>query len=124
MEPFLSNFDNIRLACSTIFNRYLLSINQCLKFKLVSSFCNYNDISYSEKWQPPTQSLDGYEHIVNVEYCPPVLSESPDFPPEAAKAKEAAQREASPQNTAEYHEIMEGTISLLTETSYFTELIK
>ncbi|KAL8460661.1 hypothetical protein ACS0TY_032254 [Phlomoides rotata] len=57
--------------------------------------------------KPPRQSLDGYEHIVNVEYCPPILSESPDFPPEAAKAKEAAQNEANAQNTAEYHEIME-----------------
>ncbi|KAG6383944.1 hypothetical protein SASPL_156265 [Salvia splendens] len=52
-------------------------------------------------------SLDGYEHIVNVEYCPPVLSESPNFPSEAAEAKEAAQNDPSTQNTVEYHEIME-----------------
>lgn len=65
--------------------------------------------------------MDGYEHIVNVEYCPPILSESPEFPPEAAKAKEAAQKEASPRNTAEYHEIMEGRyckllLTLLSDT--------
>ncbi|KAG8385443.1 hypothetical protein BUALT_Bualt03G0045800 [Buddleja alternifolia] len=57
--------------------------------------------------KPPSQSLDGYEHIVNVEYCPPNLAERPEFPPEAAEAKEAAQNEPSTQNTAEYHEIME-----------------
>ncbi|CAA0817775.1 Hydrolase-like protein family [Striga hermonthica] len=57
--------------------------------------------------KPPSQSLDGYEHIVNVEYCPPVLTESPDFSPEAAKAKEAAQNEPNTKNTTEYHEIME-----------------
>ncbi|GER24497.1 alpha/beta-Hydrolases superfamily protein [Striga asiatica] len=57
--------------------------------------------------QPPSQSLDGYEHIVNVEYCLPVLTESPDFSPEAAKAKEAAQNEPNTKNTREYHEIME-----------------
>ncbi|KAI3456158.1 hypothetical protein Pfo_012821 [Paulownia fortunei] len=61
----------------------------------------------TELVQPPSRSLDGYEHIVDVEYCPPVLSESPHFPPEAAKAKEAAQNEPSPQNTIGYHEIME-----------------
>ncbi|KAL3820298.1 hypothetical protein ACJIZ3_006203 [Penstemon smallii] len=55
----------------------------------------------------PSQSLDGYKHIVNVEHCPPVLSEGPDFPPEAAKAKEAAQKEPSTKTTAEYHEFME-----------------
>ncbi|KAL0407424.1 UNVERIFIED_CONTAM: hypothetical protein Slati_4056300 [Sesamum latifolium] len=57
--------------------------------------------------KPPRRSLDGYKHVVDVEYCPPVLSESAHFPPEAAKAKEAAQKEPSVQNTVEYHEIME-----------------
>ncbi|GFP89592.1 putative lipase ydl109c [Phtheirospermum japonicum] len=61
----------------------------------------------SELVTPSNQSLDGYKHIVNVEYCPPVLSETPDFPPEAARAKEAAQNEPNTQNTREYHEIME-----------------
>ncbi|KAL0310630.1 UNVERIFIED_CONTAM: putative lipase [Sesamum angustifolium] len=37
--------------------------------------------------KPPRRSLDGYKHVVDVEYCPPVLSESAHFPPEAAKAK-------------------------------------
>lgn len=59
-------------------------------------------------WQPPRRSLDGYKHVVDVEYCPPVPSEGPHFPPEAAKAKEAAQNTPSFQNTLEYHDIMEG----------------
>lgn len=53
--------------------------------------------------------MDGYKHVVDVEYCPPVLSEGPHFPPEAAKAKEAAQNSPSMQNTLEYHEIIEGS---------------
>ncbi|KAL7089128.1 hypothetical protein ACP275_13G169900 [Erythranthe tilingii] len=61
----------------------------------------------TELMKPPSQSLDGYQHVVNLEYCPPVLSESSDFHPEAAKAKEAAQNEPTTQNTVEYHEIME-----------------
>lgn len=61
----------------------------------------------SELVKPPRQSLDGYKHIVNVEYCPPVTSDGPHFPPEAAKAKEAAQTVPNMQNTAEYHAIME-----------------
>ncbi|XP_051135395.1 uncharacterized protein LOC127254355 [Andrographis paniculata] len=57
--------------------------------------------------KPPTQSLDGYKHVMDVEYCPPVVSEAPHFPPQAAKAKEAAQTEPSIKNTTEYHEIVE-----------------
>lgn len=56
---------------------------------------------------PPRRSLDGYKHVVDVEYCPPVASDGPHFPPEAAKAKEAAQNAPSMQNTVEYHEIVE-----------------
>lgn len=56
--------------------------------------------------------MDGYKHVVDVEYCPPVASDGPHFPPEAAKAKEAAQKEPSIQHTVEYHEIMEGNINL------------
>ncbi|CAK7350425.1 unnamed protein product [Dovyalis caffra] len=56
---------------------------------------------------PPLRSLDGYKHVVDVEYCPPVSSDGPHFPPEAAKAKEAAQNEPSTKNTVEYHEIVE-----------------
>ncbi|XP_058095602.1 uncharacterized protein LOC131241011 isoform X6 [Magnolia sinica] len=59
------------------------------------------------KRQPPLRSLDGYKHVVDVEYCPPMSSEGPHFPPEAAKAKEAAQTAPSTQNTSEYHDIME-----------------
>ncbi len=61
-------------------------------------------------WQPPRRSLDGYKHVVDVEYCPPISSDGPHFPPEAAKAKEAAQNEPSVQNTVEYQEIVEGKI--------------
>ncbi|KAK3019211.1 hypothetical protein RJ639_004865 [Escallonia herrerae] len=57
--------------------------------------------------QPPQRSLDGYKHVVDVEYCPPVSSEGPHFPPEAARAKKAAQDAPSSENTVEYHEIME-----------------
>lgn len=67
--------------------------------------------------QPPRRSLDGYKHIVDVEYYPPVLSKCPHFPPEAAKAKEAAQKEPSMQKTEEYHEIMEGIYSIFNEVS-------
>ncbi|KAL6567363.1 hypothetical protein OROGR_001031 [Orobanche gracilis] len=60
-----------------------------------------------ETGQPSNQSLDGYKHVVNIKYCPPVFSESPNFSTEAAKAKEAAQNETSTRNTTEYHEIVE-----------------
>ncbi|XP_058095598.1 uncharacterized protein LOC131241011 isoform X2 [Magnolia sinica] len=61
----------------------------------------------TELVKPPLRSLDGYKHVVDVEYCPPMSSEGPHFPPEAAKAKEAAQTAPSTQNTSEYHDIME-----------------
>ncbi|CDP12796.1 unnamed protein product [Coffea canephora] len=61
----------------------------------------------TELVKPPQRSLDGYQHVVDVEYCPPVSSSSPHFPPEAAKAKEAAQNAPTMQNTLEYHEIVE-----------------
>lgn len=61
----------------------------------------------SELIKPPQQSLDGYKHIVNVQYCPPILSDGPRFPLEAAKAKEAAKNAPNMQNTAEYHDIVE-----------------
>jgi hypothetical protein len=58
--------------------------------------------------QPSHRSLDGYKHIVNVEYCSPVSSEGPHFPSKAARAKEAAQRTPNTENTEEYHQMMEG----------------
>ncbi|XP_031268241.1 uncharacterized protein LOC116126714 [Pistacia vera] len=61
----------------------------------------------TELVKPPRRSLDGYKHVVDVEYCPPVSSDGPHFTPEAVKAKEAAQKEPSMQNTVEYHEIVE-----------------
>ncbi|XAR66564.1 hypothetical protein NMG60_11012842 [Bertholletia excelsa] len=61
----------------------------------------------TELVKPPQRSLEGYKHVVDVEYCPPVSSEGPHFPPEAAKAKEAAQNTPNTENTVEYHEIME-----------------
>lgn len=56
---------------------------------------------------PPKRSLDGYKHVVDVDYCPPVSSEGPNFPPEAAKAKEAVLNTSSAQKAVEYHDIME-----------------
>ncbi|KAL7211636.1 hypothetical protein ACSBR2_014482 [Camellia fascicularis] len=61
----------------------------------------------TQLFKPPRQSLDGYKHVVDVEYCPPISSKGPHFPPEAAKAKEAAQNAPNTENTNEYHEIME-----------------
>ncbi|KAI9085495.1 hypothetical protein K1719_032562 [Acacia pycnantha] len=61
----------------------------------------------TELGKPPRRSLVGYKHVVGVEYCPPVPSDGPQFPPEAAKAKEAVQNAPSTENTVEYHEIME-----------------
>ncbi|KAF3452106.1 hypothetical protein FNV43_RR08203 [Rhamnella rubrinervis] len=61
----------------------------------------------TELFKPPRRSLDGYRHVVDVGFCPPISSDGPHFPPEAAKAKEAAQKAPSTQNTMEYHEIME-----------------
>ncbi|KAK2393699.1 Hydrolase protein family [Trifolium repens] len=57
-----------------------------------------------ELGKPPRQSLDGYKHVVDVKFCPPVPSDGPQFPPEAVKAKETAQHS---QNNVEFHEIME-----------------
>ncbi|WMV15870.1 hypothetical protein MTR67_009255 [Solanum verrucosum] len=56
---------------------------------------------------PPWRSLDGYKHVVDVEYCPPASCEGPHYPLEAAKAKEAAQNAPSTQRTLKYHESME-----------------
>ncbi|KAL7243583.1 hypothetical protein ACSBR1_015894 [Camellia fascicularis] len=61
----------------------------------------------TELFKPPRQSLDGYKHVVDVLYCPPISPEGTHFPPEAAKAKEAAQIAPSPVNAMDYHEIME-----------------
>ncbi|KAJ1258083.1 hypothetical protein BS78_10G046600 [Paspalum vaginatum] len=57
--------------------------------------------------KPSHRSLRGYKHIVNVEYCSPVSSQSPHFPSKAARAKEAAQRTPNTENTEEYHQMME-----------------
>ncbi|GJN00888.1 hypothetical protein PR202_ga18111 [Eleusine coracana subsp. coracana] len=56
---------------------------------------------------PLHRSLNGYKHIVNVEYCSPILSEGPRFPTKAVRAKEVAQRTPNIENTEEYHKIME-----------------
>ncbi|XP_009759548.1 uncharacterized protein LOC107779233 isoform X2 [Nicotiana tabacum] len=61
----------------------------------------------TELVKPPWRSLDGYKHVVDVEYCPPASCEGPHYPLEAAKAKEEAQNAASTQSTLEYHESME-----------------
>ncbi|WVZ82448.1 hypothetical protein U9M48_029710 [Paspalum notatum var. saurae] len=57
--------------------------------------------------KPSHRSLEGYKHIVNVEYCSPVSSQAPHFPSKAARAKEAAQRTPNAENTEEYHQMME-----------------
>ncbi|RDX66553.1 hypothetical protein CR513_54666 [Mucuna pruriens] len=64
----------------------------------------------TELSKPPHLSLDGYKHVVDVEYCPPVPSDGPQFPPKAVKAKEAAQNAPNTLNTVEYHEIVEDEI--------------
>lgn len=46
--------------------------------------------------------------MVGVEHCPAVSSDGPQFPSEAAMAKKAAQEAPTPQNTDQYHYIMEG----------------
>ncbi|XP_044496770.1 uncharacterized protein LOC123219096 isoform X2 [Mangifera indica] len=61
----------------------------------------------TELVKPPCQSLDGYKHVVDVEYSAPVSSDGPHFTPEAIKAKEAAQKEPSILNTVDNHEIVE-----------------
>ncbi|XP_043688612.1 putative lipase YDR444W isoform X2 [Telopea speciosissima] len=61
----------------------------------------------AELVKPPQRSLDGYKHVVDVEYCPPVSSDGPQFPREAAKTKEAAQNEPNTQSTEEYYDIIE-----------------
>ncbi|PHU19764.1 hypothetical protein BC332_10915 [Capsicum chinense] len=66
-----------------------------------------SDFDDDELFKPPRRSLDGYKHVVDMEYCPGVPSEGPHFPPKAAKAKEAAQNAPCMQTTLEYHEIME-----------------
>ncbi|XP_016478236.1 uncharacterized protein LOC107799608 [Nicotiana tabacum] len=61
----------------------------------------------TELVKPPWRSLDGYKHVIDVEYCPPASCEGPHYPLEAAKAKAAAQNAPSTQSTLEYHESME-----------------
>ncbi|KAJ4975368.1 hypothetical protein NE237_000474 [Protea cynaroides] len=61
----------------------------------------------AELVKPPQRSLDGYKHVVDVEYDLPVSSDGPHFRLEAAKAKEAAQNAPDTQNTVEYHDIVE-----------------
>uniref|UniRef100_A0A0E0IPE6 DUF676 domain-containing protein n=1 Tax=Oryza nivara TaxID=4536 RepID=A0A0E0IPE6_ORYNI len=56
---------------------------------------------------PSHRSLDGYKHIVNMEYCSPISSDGPHFPLQAARAKEAAQSRPNKENTKEYHQMME-----------------
>ncbi|KAL9236834.1 hypothetical protein vseg_011458 [Gypsophila vaccaria] len=57
--------------------------------------------------KPPRRSLDGYQHVVDVDYCPEVSSDGPHFDTEVVKAKEAAQTEPNDQSTLDYHELVE-----------------
>ncbi|WOL08236.1 hypothetical protein Cni_G16988 [Canna indica] len=101
--------------------------SDCEDFKFISSLASfrnhvlYANVSYdhmvgwrtssirreTELAKPSLRSLDGYNHVVHVEYCPPIQSEAPHFPSEAAKAKEAAQTASNTQKTEEYYELME-----------------
>lgn len=81
-----------------------------MKTACIVKKCEYLSavLTYLLHWQPPRQSLDGYKHVVDVEYCPPVPSDGPKFSPKAVQAKEAAQNAPNTQSTVEYHEIVEG----------------
>lgn len=61
----------------------------------------------TELVKPPLRSLDGYKHVVDMQYCPPVPSEGPHFPPEASKAKEAVQTVPNTESTTKYHDMIE-----------------
>jgi len=61
----------------------------------------------SELVKPPEHSLDGYKHVVDVVYCQPVLTDGPSYPPETAKAKEAAQTTPSSKRAEDYYDKLE-----------------
>ncbi|XP_023541946.1 uncharacterized protein LOC111801937 isoform X1 [Cucurbita pepo subsp. pepo] len=61
----------------------------------------------NEVMQPPRRCLDGYMHVVDADYYPPVPSAGANFPPEAAQRKEAAQESPIAHDTVDYYEIME-----------------
>ncbi|XP_022955017.1 uncharacterized protein LOC111457098 isoform X2 [Cucurbita moschata] len=61
----------------------------------------------NEVMQPPRRCLDGYMHVVDADYYPPVPSAGANFPPEAAQRKEAAQKSPIAHDTVDYYEIME-----------------
>uniref|UniRef100_A0A0D6QWT6 DUF676 domain-containing protein n=2 Tax=Araucaria cunninghamii TaxID=56994 RepID=A0A0D6QWT6_ARACU len=61
----------------------------------------------SELVKPPKKSLDGYQHVVDVVYCPPVVTDAPSFPPETAKAKEAAQTTPDSKRATDYYDTLE-----------------
>ncbi|XP_022994966.1 uncharacterized protein LOC111490554 isoform X2 [Cucurbita maxima] len=61
----------------------------------------------NEVMQPPRRCLDGYMHVVDADYYPPVPSAGANFPLEAAQRKEAAQKSPIAHNTVDYYEIME-----------------
>ncbi|KAJ3683078.1 hypothetical protein LUZ60_013305 [Juncus effusus] len=61
----------------------------------------------SQLLKPSRRSLDGYKHVVGMEYCAAVPSDRPHFPSQAACAKQAAQTSPTSQNTAQYHHLME-----------------
>ncbi|KAI3742848.1 hypothetical protein L1987_60544 [Smallanthus sonchifolius] len=95
---------------------YFISALGAFKYRILYANVSYDHMvgwrtssirRESELVKPPFKSLDGYKHVVDVEYCPPVQSMGSSFPPEAARAKEAAQNVPNTQNTLEYHEIME-----------------
>eukprot|EP01018_Ginkgo_biloba_P000016 Gb_11312 [translate_table: standard] len=61
----------------------------------------------AELVKPSKHSLDGYKHVMDVVYCPPVQKEGPSYPPETARAKEAAQTTPSSKKAADYYDMLE-----------------
>ncbi|XP_024386133.1 putative lipase C4A8.10 [Physcomitrium patens] len=61
----------------------------------------------SELPRPPRVSMDGYKHVVNVEYCPAVASDAPAFQQESAQGKAAAQVSPDSKKAAAYHNRLE-----------------
>ncbi|KAL8090805.1 hypothetical protein AgCh_040032 [Apium graveolens] len=105
----------LRMACDCEEGKFISSLG-AFTCRMVYANVSYDHLvgwrtssirREAELVKPPLQSLDGYKHVVDVEYCPPVSSEGPYFAPELAKAKEAAQNTPTTRNTLQYHEIIE-----------------
>ncbi|XP_078169829.1 hydrolase-like protein family [Carex rostrata] len=104
----------LRMASDSEDNEYISAL-AAFKNRTVYANVSYDhmvgwrtsSIRRETELKPSTQCLDGYKHVVGVEHCPAVSSDGPQFPSEAAVAKKAAQEAPTPQNTDQYHHIME-----------------